>query len=83
MFWIALAVGFPISTETWWLSQKFTEKIRFEMAYPTSSTDTGLNENFDHVDLDVDLLILKRKVLSLSRHISNHKSFPFHYLDKM
>ena len=47
------------------------------------STDTGLNENFDHVDLDVDLLILKRKVLPLSRRISIYKSFSFHCSDKM
>ena len=40
-------------------------------------TFTGLNKNFDHMDLDIDLLILKINVQPLSRDFQKQNPFPF------
>ena len=38
---------------------------------------TGLNKNFDHMDLDIDLLIFKINVQSLSYDFQKQNPFPF------
>ena len=40
-------------------------------------TFTGLNKNFDHMDLDIDLLISKINVQPLSCDFQKQNPFPF------
>ena len=42
-----------------------------------SYTFTGLNKNFDHMDLDIDLLIFKINVQPLSCDFQKQNPFPF------
>ena len=57
------------------MSQFNLSGLRYEaeMAY----TFTGLNKNFDHMDLDIDLLIFKINVQPLSCDFQKQNPFPF------